>query len=216
MKIKTMTRMALLSAIALTIFWVEAQIPMPISVPGVKLGLANVVTVYAVFSLGAWEAGGILLVRVLLGSLFTGQMMSLLYSAVGGVLALLTALGLKRILTGTQIWVASCFSAVAHNLGRLPSRLPSPGLRRSCLICQSFWYPACSPASSPDSPPRPCSNISIRLENPRFTLQIAGKTCQKCKENVSFCLWRSPCGCGKIKALQKRRHPICQFTSAPA
>lgn len=84
MKIKTMTRMALLSAIALTIFWVEAQIPMPISVPGVKLGLANVVTVYAVFSLGAWEAGGILLVRVLLGSLFTGQMMSLLYSAVGG------------------------------------------------------------------------------------------------------------------------------------
>lgn len=57
MKIKTMTRMALLSAIALTIFWVEAQIPMPISVPGVKLGLANVVTVYAVFSLGAWEAG---------------------------------------------------------------------------------------------------------------------------------------------------------------
>lgn len=216
MKIKTMTRMALLSAIALTIFWVEAQIPMPISVPGVKLGLANVVTVYAVFSLGAWEAGGILLVRVLLGSLFTGQMMSLLYSAVGGVLALLTALGLKRILTGTQIWVASCFSAVAHNLGRLPSRLPSPGLRRSCLICQSFWYPACSPASSPDSPPRPCSSISIRLGNPRYTLQIVGKTCQKCKENVSFCLWRFPCGCGKIKALQKRRHPICQFTSAPA
>lgn len=122
MKIKTMTRMALLSAIALTIFWVEAQIPMPISVPGVKLGLANVVTVYAVFSLGAWEAGGILLVRVLLGSLFTGQMMSLLYSAVGGVLALLTALGLKRILTGTQIWVASCFSAVAHNLGQIARR----------------------------------------------------------------------------------------------
>lgn len=86
MKVKTMTRMALLSAIALTIFWVEAQIPMPIPVPGVKLGLANVVTVYAVFSLGAWEAGGILLVRVLLGSLFSGQMMSLLYSAVGGVL----------------------------------------------------------------------------------------------------------------------------------
>ena len=128
MKIKTMTRMALLSAIALTIFWVEAQIPMPISVPGVKLGLANVVTVYAVFSLGAWEAGGILLVRVLLGSLFTGQMMSLLYSAVGGVLALLTALGLKRILTGTQIWVASCFSAVAHNpalLSYLPVLLVS-------------------------------------------------------------------------------------------
>lgn len=58
MKIKTMTRMALLSAIALTIFWVEAQIPMPISVPGVKLGLANVVTVYAVFSLAPGRPGG--------------------------------------------------------------------------------------------------------------------------------------------------------------
>ena len=215
MKIKTMTRMALLSAIALTIFWVEAQIPMPISVPGVKLGLANVVTVYAVFSLGAWEAGGILLVRVLLGSLFTGQMMSLLYSAVGGVLALLTALGLKRILTGTQIWVASCFSAVAHNLGQIAVAIAitrTPAL----LSYLPVLLVSCSPASSPDSPLRPCSSISIRLGNPRFTLQIVGKTCQKCKENVSFCLWRSPCGCGKIKALQKRRHPICQFTSAPA
>ena len=111
MKIKTMTRMALLSAIALTIFWVEAQIPMPISVPGVKLGLANVVTVYAVFSLGAWEAGGILLVRVLLGSLFTGQMMSLLYSAVGGVLALLTAQALLQHLHKigkSQIHASDC------------------------------------------------------------------------------------------------------------
>ena len=114
-----LTRLALLTAIALTIFMAEAQLPTLVPIQGVKLGLANVVTVYAVFSLGAWEAGGILLVRVLLGSLFTGQMMSLLYSAVGGVLALLTALGLKRILTGTQIWVASCFSAVAHNLGQI-------------------------------------------------------------------------------------------------
>ena len=44
---------ALLTAIALTIFMVEAQIPVPIPIPGVKLGLANIVTVYAVFVLGA-------------------------------------------------------------------------------------------------------------------------------------------------------------------
>ena len=148
MKIKTMTRMALLSAIALTIFWVEAQIPMPISVPGVKLGLANVVTVYAVFSLGAWEAGGILLVRVLLGSLFTGQMMSLLYSAVGGVLALLTALGLKRILTGTQIWVASCFSAVAHPDSGAPVLSASPfGIRPAHRPLHRTRRPGLAPAS---------------------------------------------------------------------
>lgn len=119
MKLKKQIRMAMLSAIALAIFWVEAQIPVPVPIPGVKLGLANVVTVYAVFALGAWEAAGILLVRVLLGSLFSGQMMNLLYSAAGGTLALLAALGLRRILAEKQIWVASCLSAVAHNLGQI-------------------------------------------------------------------------------------------------
>ena len=53
MKIKTMTRMDLLSAIPLTIFWVEAQIPMPISVPGVKLGLANLVTMVGLYCMTA-------------------------------------------------------------------------------------------------------------------------------------------------------------------
>ena len=119
MKAKKVAAYGILVALAIALSYLENLIPWTVAAPGVKLGLANVVTVYAVFSLGAWEAGGILLVRVLLGSLFTGQMMSLLYSAVGGVLALLTALGLKRILTGTQIWVASCFSAVAHNLGQI-------------------------------------------------------------------------------------------------
>lgn len=119
MKLKKQIRMAMLSAIALAIFWVEAQIPVPVPVPGVKLGLANVITVYAVFALGTWEAAGILLVRVLLGSLFSGQIVSLLYSAAGGALAFLTVLGLRQILTEKQIWVASCLSAVAHNLGQI-------------------------------------------------------------------------------------------------
>lgn len=119
MKLKKQIRMAMLSAIALAIFWVEAQIPVPVPVPGVKLGLANVVTVYAVFALGTWEAAGILLIRVLLGSLFSGQIVSLLYSAAGGALAFLTVLGLRRILTEKQIWAASCLSAVAHNLGQI-------------------------------------------------------------------------------------------------
>ena len=119
MKTKKLTRMALLSAIALTIFLVEAQIPMPVPIPGVKLGLANIITVYAVFTLGGWEAAGILTVRVILGAVFSGQMMNLLYSAAGGALALLVTLGLRRILTERQIWVAGCLGAVAHNLGQI-------------------------------------------------------------------------------------------------
>ena len=64
-----MTQMALLSAIALTIFMVEAQIPALVPIPGVKLGLANIVTVFAVFAMGPKEASAILFVRIFLGIL---------------------------------------------------------------------------------------------------------------------------------------------------
>ena len=56
MKTKKLTTMALLCAIALTIFMVEAQIPSPVPLPGVKLGLSNIVTVFAVFVMGPVEA----------------------------------------------------------------------------------------------------------------------------------------------------------------
>ena len=61
----------MLTAIALTIFMVEAQIPAPVPVPGVKLGLANIVTVYAMFLLGPADTFCILLCRIFLGSLFS-------------------------------------------------------------------------------------------------------------------------------------------------
>lgn len=131
MKTRHLTRCALLSAIALTIFMVEAQIPAPIPVPGVKLGLANIVTVYAVFALGGWEAAAILAVRVILGSIFSGQMMALMYSAAGGTLALLLTLALRRVLTEKQIWLAGAFGAIAHNIGQIAVAIAvtrTPGL----------------------------------------------------------------------------------------
>ena len=77
--------MALLTAIALTIFMAEAQIPNPIPIPGAKLGLANIVTVYAMFVLGPRDTLMILLARVFLGSVFSGQMMTFWYSMAGGL-----------------------------------------------------------------------------------------------------------------------------------
>ena len=82
---KQLTLMALLTAIALAIHVAEAQIPAPVPIPGVKLGLANIVTVWAMFSLGPGPALMILVARILLGSLFSG-VMSLLYSLAGGLL----------------------------------------------------------------------------------------------------------------------------------
>ena len=71
-KTKKLVLMALLTAIALTIFLVEAAIPPLVPVPGVKLGLANIVTVFAVFALGSREGAAILFCRVFLGAVFSG------------------------------------------------------------------------------------------------------------------------------------------------
>lgn len=119
MKTNKLTRLALLAAIALGLYVLEAQLPSPIPVAGIKLGLSNIVTVYAVFVFGPWEALAILLVRVFLGSLFTGQMMALAYSLAGGLLSLLVMLLLRRILTPKQIWIASVVGGICHNIGQI-------------------------------------------------------------------------------------------------
>lgn len=119
MKTKRLCLMALLTAIALTIFMVEAQLPALAPIPGMKLGLANIVTVWALFTLGPGDAWMILLARVFLGSIFSGQMMTLAYSLSGGVLCFAVTSGLRRIVTTKQIWVSSVFGAMAHNVGQL-------------------------------------------------------------------------------------------------
>ena len=119
MKTKKLTLMALLAAIALTIFTLEAQLPPPVPLPGIKLGLSNIVTVFAVFTLGPWEAAAILAVRIFLGAVFAGTFSTILYSAAGGLLAILTTIALRRLLQPGQIWVAGCLGAVAHSLGQM-------------------------------------------------------------------------------------------------
>ena len=110
--------MALLSAIALTIFILEAQIPALVPIPGVKLGLANIVTVYAVYALGAKESAAVLFVRIFLGAVF-GNFSTIFYSAAGGALAILTTIALKPVLQENQIWIASCLGAIAHSIGQM-------------------------------------------------------------------------------------------------
>ena len=80
---------AVLTALALGLSTLENLFPVTlvIPLPGVKLGLANIVTVYAVFALGPGDALLILLSRVFLGAVFSGQMMTLFYSLGGGLLA---------------------------------------------------------------------------------------------------------------------------------
>ncbi|WP_251318871.1 Gx transporter family protein [Flintibacter muris] len=131
------TRLALLTAIALTIFMVEAQIPALTTIPGVKLGLANVVTVYAMFAMGPGDALLVLSARVFLGAVFSGQMMTLIYSAAGGVLSWCVLCLLRKLLTEEQIWLASPVAAVFHNLGQL---LAAAAVMRSWAVMAYLPY----------------------------------------------------------------------------
>lgn len=119
MKTKTLTKLALLSAMALIIFMVEAQIPLPIPIPGVKLGLSNVITLFALWTLGRREAGLVLLVRIILGSFVAGNLMTMTYSLAGGVLCFLLMALMKPLFSERQIWILSIFGAIAHNVGQL-------------------------------------------------------------------------------------------------
>lgn len=119
MKTKKLVRLALLTAIALTIFMLEAQIPPLVPIDGVKLGLANIVTVFAVFVLGPREAAAILFCRIFLGAVFSGKFSTIFYSAAGGLCAILVTIGLRRVLTRKQIWIAGSLGAVAHSIGQV-------------------------------------------------------------------------------------------------
>lgn len=119
MKTRRITTLALLSAIALTIFVLESQIPPLVPIPGVKLGLANIITVFTVFAFRGRDGAAVLSVRVFLGAVFAGNFSTIFYSAAGGILAIAVTIGLKRILKDDQLWVAGVLGAIAHSIGQM-------------------------------------------------------------------------------------------------
>lgn len=118
-KTKRLTLLAVLTAAALCVFVLEAQLPPLTPVPGIKLGLANIFTLFALYVLDAKSAPALLLVRVVLGSLVTGQVSAMGYSLCGGLLSYLVLLLFYRRIPGKQLWALSILSALAHNLGQL-------------------------------------------------------------------------------------------------
>lgn len=118
-KTRKLALMALLTTIALTIFVVEAQIPAPVPIPGVKLGLANIITLITVCLLGKKEAGVVLLVRVIMGAMFAGSPSTLLFSAVGGLFAYLTMCLTVGLFGDNRLWIVSALAGIAHNAGQL-------------------------------------------------------------------------------------------------
>ena len=123
---KAITTCAVLAALALALSYLESFFPPLLPLPGVKLGLANIVTVYALYALGASNALAILVVRCLLGSLFAGNASALLFSLLGGLAAMLVMIALRRC-KGLSIYGVSIGGAAAHNLGQMAAAVITLG-----------------------------------------------------------------------------------------
>ena len=118
MGIRKITQCAIFASVALIIFALESLIPPIVPVPGFKLGLANVVTLSAVYILGRKEAFWILLVRIILGNMFTGQLMSMMYSLCGGLLCFGVTALFKGFFQNNTIWALGIIGAIFHNIGQ--------------------------------------------------------------------------------------------------
>jgi heptaprenyl diphosphate synthase len=115
---RKVVHMGMLIALAMVLSFIESQIPAFIAVPGIKLGLANIAVVFALYSLGFREALGVSLIRVVLSAILFGSVLSGLYSAAGAILSLLGMALLKKSGFFGTVGV-SVSGAVLHNLGQI-------------------------------------------------------------------------------------------------
>lgn len=118
-KVRRLARLSVLTAMALALFLVEQLIPLPIALPGVKLGLANLVSLFAAYAWGRRDAAAILAVRILLGNLVCGTVTAMLYAAAGGLCCGVVLWLLAPRIPAKQAWVVSILSALAHILGQM-------------------------------------------------------------------------------------------------
>ena len=118
-KIKKITLLGLLSALAMVLSYVEMLLP-PIvtSIPGIKVGLPNIITVFLLYKFSFKDAFLVSLVRILMVSLLFGNIFTLSYSLAGGILSILLMYLLKKTNLFSSIGV-SIAGGVAHNIGQI-------------------------------------------------------------------------------------------------
>ena len=116
-KTKRLVLLAMLTAVAMILSYVESLLP-SVGIPGVKMGLANIAVIFALFRFGLKEASALSLVRVVLVSLLFGSVGALLYSLAGAVLSLAVMALLRRIDRFSTVGI-SVAGGVAHNAGQI-------------------------------------------------------------------------------------------------
>jgi Predicted membrane protein len=118
-------------ALAMILSFVESQIPTFVPIPGVKVGLANIVVIFALYRLGVKEAVIISIIRVFLVSLLFGNIMSLWYSLAGAALSIVGMIILRKIKSFSYISV-SVAGGVLHNLGQIAM---------ACILLETILLP---------------------------------------------------------------------------
>ena len=128
MTTKQLTLCGILTTMALALSYLENFFPLSLAIPipGIKLGLANIVTVFALYALGPGQALLILLARCFLGAVFAGNMNALLFSLLGGVTAMVVMIGLSRV-RHLSVYGVSVGGAAAHNCGQVAAAVVSLG-----------------------------------------------------------------------------------------
>ncbi|NLP46871.1 MAG: Gx transporter family protein [Epulopiscium sp.] len=119
-KTKKLVTLSLFTAMAIGIYVIEAQIPVPIPIPAVKLGLANIISLVVLMMMGWKEALVVTLLRVILGSIFSGNLPAFLFSIVGALLSNISMIFLYQY--GREyisIYSISVIGALFHNIGQL-------------------------------------------------------------------------------------------------
>ncbi|MDK2867499.1 MAG: hypothetical protein PWP51_1182 [Clostridiales bacterium] len=120
----TKTRMLVLISVlvaqGMILGFIEKMLPVPFIVPGAKLGLANIVTLTAIYLLSFRQSFSVVVLRVLLSAVTFGSLSSFLYSLSGGIFSLLVMALLFKVLGDRiNLITVSIAGAVAHNLGQL-------------------------------------------------------------------------------------------------
>ena len=118
MKTKKLATLAVTVAVAMILSFIESRIPAFVAIPGVKVGLANIAVIFALYKMGWREAMAVSLVRVALVALLFGSVVSLAYSIAGAVLSLSLMILLRKIGVFTEIAV-SVVGGITHNIGQI-------------------------------------------------------------------------------------------------
>lgn len=119
MNVKKLVQLSMFTVIALTIYSIEAALPALTPIPGIKLGLANIVTLVLLQYYKMGEVYLVLVARILLSSLLGGQMMSFLYSFCGGTCCFLAMSLCNNMLRGKYLFFTSVIGALFHNAGQI-------------------------------------------------------------------------------------------------